>query len=93
MTKDNEVTVIDTPDGIDMYRLLALKGALKLAVVGLKPRRGISLIRVAKQYGFKGRTHREALEYIEALVAAIDPKVVAATIEGAKKIKGKEEQQ
>ena len=93
MDKDNEVIVIDTPEAIDMYRLLALKGALKLAVVGLKPRRGISLIRVAKQYGFRGRTHQQALDYISALVESVRPEVVEATVEGAKKITSKGEQQ
>lgn len=87
MDKNNEAIVIDTPEAIDMYRLLALRGALRLALVGIKPRRGISLIRVAKQYGFRGRTHQQAFDYITALVESVRPEVVEATVEGAKKIK------
>lgn len=33
--------VIDTPEGINAYRLLALKGALKLETKGLSMSRGI----------------------------------------------------
>jgi len=58
----------DTPDSIDTFRLIALKHALRLKVKGFNMHRGISLIRAAKGYGFKGRTHKQALAFIEELI-------------------------
>ena len=47
-------TVIDTPDGIAFAQMAALKGALKLEVLGLK-RRGRTAYSIAKErYGLKG---------------------------------------
>ena len=44
----------DTPTPIAMFRLKALKGALKLEILGMK-RRGQSVYSILKQeYGFKG---------------------------------------
>lgn len=59
-------TVIDTPEGIALYRLIALKGALKLEALGMK-RRGQSALSIAKrEYGCKGN-RAKVLEQIEAL--------------------------
>ena len=50
--------VADTPDKIEMFRLLALRGALKLELVGMC-RRGASAYSVIKRdYGFKGNKQR-----------------------------------
>lgn len=66
----DQYIVLDTPEQIDMYRLLALKAALKLKVNhGIIAARGASLIRVAKYYGFTGRTNKAALVFVEALVS------------------------
>ena len=71
----DKTLVFDTPESIDMYRLLALKAALKLKVNhGIIAARGASLIRVAKYYGFTGRTNKAALVFIEALVSEKLPK-------------------
>jgi hypothetical protein len=46
--------ICDTPDSIQAYRLLAMRSALKLEVVGLK-RRGPSMLSIVKrEFGFKG---------------------------------------
>ena len=44
----------DTPKQIALFRLLSLRGALKLEILGLK-KRGQSVYSILKQeYGFKG---------------------------------------
>ena len=47
-------TVIDTQEGLEMYNLLRLKGALKLEVAGMKHSRGSVYAKVKKDFGFKG---------------------------------------
>ena len=65
----------DTPEQIDRFRLIALKGALRLKVnTGLDVRRGVSLVRVAKGYGFTGRTNKQALAFVEGLIESLDPR-------------------
>ena len=54
----SEAIVANTPDKIEMFRLLALRGALKLELVGMR-RRGPSAYSIIKsQYGFKGSKQR-----------------------------------
>ena len=60
--------VIDTPEGIEMFRLLALKGALKLVSVGLKVRNVNAAKMVREMLGVKTRDKKQLLEqYIEWL--------------------------
>lgn len=64
----DKTLVFDTPEQIDMVRLISLKHALRLKVnTGMSMHRGVSLIRVAKSYGFTGRTHKQALAFVENL--------------------------
>lgn len=50
----NNTIVCDTPETVNAFRLLALKGALKLELVGLR-RRGPSALSIIKaEFGFKG---------------------------------------
>ena len=66
--------VLDTPEKIDAYRILSLRTALKLKVrAGLDVKRGISLIKIAREYGFRGRTNKAALEFVDELWASICP--------------------
>ena len=60
--------IFDTPEKINAFQLITLKHALRLKVKGFDVRRGVSLIRIAKGYGFKGRTHKQALAFIEELI-------------------------
>ena len=60
--------IADTPDKINMFRLLSLKGALKLEMVGMK-RRGRSAYAIIKdEFGFKGNREKvlnQLQEHIE----------------------------
>ena len=56
--------IIDTPDQIELFRLCALSGALKLEVLGMT-RRGRSVYSIVKQeLGFTGSKKR-VLEQLE----------------------------
>ena len=60
--------IADTPDKINMFRLLSLKGALKLEMVGMK-RQGRSAYAIIKdEFGFKGNREKvlnQLQEHIE----------------------------
>jgi len=59
--------IADTPDKINAFRLLSLKGALKLETVGLK-RRGKSALSIVKEeFGFKGNVHKVYDQYVAYL--------------------------
>jgi len=60
-------SMIITGDSIDVYRLLALKHALKLETLGMK-RRGRSVFSVIKQeFGLKGSKIQVLEKYTELL--------------------------
>lgn len=47
--------VIDTPDGINAYHLLAQRGAMKLEILGMKHSSGRSICaHVKRTHGFTG---------------------------------------
>jgi len=47
--------ICNTPETINAFRLLSLKGALKMEVSGMKASRGFSAFKVVKaEFGFKG---------------------------------------
>lgn len=50
--------VLDKPDEINAFRLLALKGALKLESIGLKSRLGSALKTIKAEFGFKGNAKK-----------------------------------
>jgi len=57
--------VIDTPEGVYMFRLTALKGALALERIGLK-RRGRSAYSIIKrEFGFRGNKERVYTQFCE----------------------------
>ena len=59
--------IIDTPDGIELFRLCALRGALKLEVLGMT-RRGRSVYSMVKvEFGLKGSKKR-VLEQLEEVI-------------------------
>jgi hypothetical protein len=61
-----ETIVLDAPAQINAFRLLALRGALKLESVGLKRRGPSALTLVKKETGIKARTAKDALPLFEA---------------------------
>jgi hypothetical protein len=69
----DEGFVLDTPEQIAMMRLLALRAALRVKVqTGMDMTRGVSLVKLSKGYGFKGRTHKAALAFINDLVTSYE---------------------
>lgn len=64
---DNGIMTV-TPEGIDFFRMAALKGALKMECAGMG-RRGQSAYSICKQeFGLKGNKQK-VLEQMEKLVA------------------------
>lgn len=60
-------TIIDTPEGIAAYRMLALRGALKLEILGMK-RRGVSAATIIKkEFDLKGN-NKSVLTQYEAIL-------------------------
>jgi len=62
----DEMIVIDTPEGIEHFRLAALIAALRIEVktgmVGRMP-----TLPVARSYGVQARTKKKALEELEGI--------------------------
>lgn len=67
MTDSNRLIVIDTPEGIEAYRLLAIRGRLKLELKGIRFRGGSTFAYVKREYGFKGR-NASVLEQYEQML-------------------------
>ena len=62
--------ILDTPEQIDMYRLLSLRSALKLECLGMK-RRGQSAYSIVKaEYGLKGNK-KSVLKQLEQIIEDI----------------------
>ena len=65
---ENGGLIIATRNGINFYRLCALKSALRLEVLGMK-RRGMSVYRIVRnEFGFVGNK----AEVLAQLIAHID---------------------
>lgn len=64
-------TVIDTPQGIEAFNLLAIKGRLSLEMKGLKfkplPGYGSTFSYVKKTYGLKGSKEKVYADYCTLL--------------------------
>ena len=61
--------VYDTPEAIDLFRMRALRGALKMEINGMK-RRGQSAYSMIKQeFGLKGNK-QSVLDQFEKLIGA-----------------------
>lgn len=59
--------VYDTPEAIELFRMRALRGALKMEIFGMK-RRGQSAYSIIKQeFGLKGNK-QSVLEQFEKLI-------------------------
>lgn len=63
--------VADTPERIALFRLITLKGAVKLESIGMK-RRGTSATQIArKELGLKARaTHAEVIAALQSRIDA-----------------------
>jgi hypothetical protein len=59
---------ITSPEDIAAYRLLAIKGALKLESLGMKSRGPSALSVIKKEFGIKARNAKEALPLYIAIL-------------------------
>ena len=59
--------ICNTPESINAYRLLALRGALKLEAVGLKRRGPSALSIVKREFGFKGNAKSVSEQFAKYL--------------------------
>ena len=50
----NELLVADTPESVDMFRMIALYGALKLELLGMKSRGPSAYAIIKREYGLRG---------------------------------------
>jgi hypothetical protein len=58
----DDTIVIDTPEGIEAFRRLALRSALKLEILGMRRSHGSSALTILREsYGIKARTKKAAL--------------------------------
>ena len=66
----NHMIIADTPEKIALFRLIALKGALKMECLGMT-RRGRSVYSIVKEeYGFKGNK-KSVLKQLEQKIEDI----------------------
>lgn len=59
-------TIIDTPEGIEAFRLLSIYGRLKLELKGIRFRIN-TFPQVKREFGFKGR-NQKVFEQYEAML-------------------------
>jgi hypothetical protein len=63
--------IADTPEKINAYMLLALRGALKMEVLGMKNSKGHSANQIVKkQFGFKGSKEKVLEQFTNYLTNA-----------------------
>lgn len=74
--------VIDKPNGISLFRLLSIRGRIKLEAMGLKGRGASTKSLVAAEFGLKPR------DKPEKFLAAIDTKIAEVKAAGDLGISG-----
>ena len=75
----DQTTVIDTPKGIAMYRMLSLKSALKLETLGMKNSRGSVCAMIKREYNLKGNkqsVYDQFVKLVEEVKKAQQPSTV-----------------
>lgn len=63
----DELIILDTPDQIEAYRLLAIKSRLKLELLGMRFKDGSTFAYVKRTYGFKGNRQKVYDQYVSML--------------------------
>jgi len=56
------MTMIDTPDGIEAFRLLSIRGRLRLELLGMRFRINTFPV-VKREFGFKGNNQKVFDQY------------------------------
>jgi hypothetical protein len=64
---ETKAIVCDTPESIQAFKMLAMKGALKLELLGMKRRGRSAFAMVKEHYGFKGSKQKVYDQYINLL--------------------------
>jgi len=67
----NQMIVCNTPESIKMFRLLSLKGRLKLEIVGLRSRFS-TYAEIKREFGFKGN-RKSVLAQLETYIETLMP--------------------
>ena len=68
---DNDTIIIDTPEGIEMYRLLSFRSMLRIEILtGMRHSKGSVLAAAQRQGLTTKRTKRGAHADIDALIVA-----------------------
>lgn len=75
-TSEHGSIAVTGESGMQLFRLLWLRQALKLAIIGIKMTRHMSAMEAGRNLGFKGRTAKAMLPAVEAAIAELNPKVV-----------------
>lgn len=70
------MTTVNTPDGVEYFRLASLKQQLKLESHGMKSRGGAIRPRISAEFGLSPRaTHASYIEIIEKRMEALRGKL------------------
>lgn len=73
------MTTVNTPDGVEYFRLANLKQQLKLEKLGMRSRGGAIRPRIAKEFGLNPRApHASYIEIVEQRMEALRTKLQAA---------------
>lgn len=65
----NETLILDKPHQINAFRLLALRSALKLELLGMCASRGFSAYKTIKnEFGFKGNKQKVSEQFTKYLI-------------------------
>ena len=59
--------ICKTPESINAFRLLALKGAMKMEVIGMKKRGQSAFSMIKQEFGFKGNKQSVYDQYVTHL--------------------------
>jgi len=71
--ESDEAIVLDTPEDIEFFQLLSIRGRLKIEMKGIRFKQGMrSTSAAARAMGFKGRSRKEL---VEAMTVEIERRI------------------
>ena len=63
-------TMIDTPEGIELFKMLSMKAGLKMEIHGLQSRGRSAYVLIKEQYNLKG-SKASVLDQFDKLIKAV----------------------
>jgi len=63
----NKIIVLDTPDQIEAFRLLSIRGRLKLELAGIRFKGGSTFAYVKREFGLRGNRQSVLDQYEKML--------------------------